>query len=135
MPDSYRPLLLNKRCGFRKGYVPKNFNPSKLKMADMRQLSTSKCVISGKPYHVAGPSLRNRMCGFRVEYALKNVPSVKFKMADLRSLMTLRSHHTNSFAHIIIKFENKKVSLFLKIVVLCSSSCGNYYGNIILIPI
>ena len=50
-------------------------------------------------------------------------------------LLILGSHHTNSFAHIIIKFKNKKVSLFLKIVALCSSSCGDYYGNIILIPI
>ena len=49
--------------------------------------------------------------------------------------LSTRSHHTNSFAHIIIKFKNKKVSLFLKIVALCSSSCGDYYGNIILIPI
>ena len=48
---------------------------------------------------------------------------------------TIWSHHTNSFAHIIIKFKNKKISLFLKIVALCSSSCGDYYGNIILIPI
>ena len=37
-----RPLLLNKRRGFRKGYVLTIFNSIKLKMADMRQLSTSK---------------------------------------------------------------------------------------------
>ena len=49
--------------------------------------------------------------------------------------VTIRSHHTNSFAHIIIKFKNKKISLFLKSVALCSSSCGDYYGYIILIPI
>ena len=36
---------------------------------------------------------------------------------------------------IIIKFKNKKVSLFLKSVALCSSSCRDYYGYIILIPV
>ena len=47
----------------------------------------------------------------------------------------LRSHHTNSFAHIIIKFKNKKVSLFFKNVALCSSLGGKYYRYIILLPI
>ena len=47
----------------------------------------------------------------------------------------LRSHHTNSFAHIIIKFKNKKVSLFLKNTALCSSLGGKYYRYIILLPI
>ena len=47
----------------------------------------------------------------------------------------LRSHHTNSFAHIIIKFKNKKVSLFLKNAALCSSLGGKYYRYIILLPI
>ena len=46
-----------------------------------------------------------------------------------------RSHHTNSFAHIIIKFKNKKVSLFLKNAALCSSLGGKYYKYIILLPI
>ena len=30
-------------------------------------------------------------------------------------LSSFRSHHTNSFSHIIIKFKNKKVSSFFKI--------------------
>ena len=29
-------------------------------------------------------------------------------------MKTLWSHHTNAFAHIIIKFKNKKVKSFLK---------------------
>ena len=37
--------------------------------------------------------------------------------------------------HIIIKFKNKKVSLFLKIVALCSSVGGKNDRYIILIPI
>ena len=47
----------------------------------------------------------------------------------------IRSHHTNSFAHIIIKFKNKRVSLFLKNTVVCSSLGGKYYRYIILLPI
>ena len=47
----------------------------------------------------------------------------------------IRSHHTNSFAHIIIKFKNKKVSLFFKNVALCSSLGGKYYRYIIFLPI
>ena len=39
------PLLLNKMCGFREGYVLTKLNSIKLQMADMWQLSTSKCVI------------------------------------------------------------------------------------------
>ena len=36
-----------------------------------------------------------------------------------------RSHHTNSFAHIIIKFKNKKVSLFSKIRLFAAASVVN----------
>ena len=53
-------LLLNKRCGFREGNVI--FNSIKLKMADMRQLLTSKCVI---PFQIARPLIYNKMCEFR----------------------------------------------------------------------
>ena len=37
--------------------------------------------------------------------------------------------------HIIIKFKNKKVSLFFKNVALCSSLGGKYYRYIIFLPI
>ena len=37
----------------------------------------------------------------------------KFKMADdIHECMQLRSHHTNSYAHIIIKFNSERVTIF-----------------------
>ena len=60
-------------------------------MADMQQLSTSKRVISGKPYRVASPLGLpwNKMFGFRGECALKNftynglVITVDFNMRNI----------------------------------------------------
>ena len=56
-------------------------------------------------------------------------------MADgIHECMQLRSHHTNSYAHIIIKFNSERVTIFYKMVIY--SRLGvKYYIDIISIPI
>ena len=54
-------ITKNKMCSFIEGYALKNVNSIKFKMAILSLI----CVISGKPYHKAGPLLLNKMCSFK----------------------------------------------------------------------
>ena len=50
---------------FQGGKFPENFNSIKVNVVDMWQFLTAKCVISGKPFHIAISSLYNRSAVLR----------------------------------------------------------------------
>ena len=71
-------------CGFREGYIWKNF-----KMSNERSVLTLICVISGKSCQIARPFTIYKMPDFMEGCTLKFFSSIKFQMADYWPLFTL----------------------------------------------
>ena len=59
------------RCAFSGGDMFLKNLTSKIEMANMQQLFTSKFVISGKLCQIARPLPKSKMCGFKWRYALQ----------------------------------------------------------------
>ena len=75
-PDSLT-ITIEQNVQLQVGYTMKKINLIKLKMADLWQLWTSICVITGKPCQIARPLLLNKMCGY-VLHAANNQFSDNF---------------------------------------------------------